>query len=347
MGREGFALIAVLWLLVALSAVGMHAALETRTERLASANLLDQARSREVALAGSEYARSRLTAALLDRAEQLRSEVQSSQNRAGGGRSRTQSVQSMFRSSDPIDDPWTDPAGLVVQEMVLGDARFTLYLRDADAALNPSGADAEMLTNFFSQGLGLDYAAADRLAQSILDWQDEDDLPRIGGAESEEYLEAGAAILPPNRPFGRIEELRYVLGMTQEIYDAAAPHLTLLSSGRINVNAAPEEVLLAAPGMTPAIAQEIQQLKNTGYYARDFEQLLSGLSPSSRGQLSAVQRRLNARLSFRTDQVEIVSEGGVEGSAIRTRVRMIVGQRIQTEGGVANVGAVVLAKEID
>jgi general secretion pathway protein K len=338
----------VLWLLVGLSAVGVHAALETRTERLASANLLDQARSREIALAGSEYARSRLTAALLDRAEQLRSEVQSSQNRSGGGgRSRTQSVQSMFRNSDPIDDPWTDPAGLVVQEMVLGDARFTLYLRDADAALNPNGADAEMLTNFFSQGLGLDYAAADRLAQAILDWQDEDELPRVGGAEAEEYMDAGAAILPPNRPFGRLDELRYVLGMTQQIFDAAAPHLTLLSSGRINVNAAPVEVLLAAPGMTPTIAQEIQQLRNTGYYARNLEQLLAGLSPSSRGQLSVVQRRLNARLSFRTDQVEIVSEGGVEGSSIRSRVRMVVGQRIQTEGGVANVGAVILAKEID
>ena len=49
----GFALIAVLWLLVALSAIGVQAALETRTERLAAANLLDQTRSREVAMAGA------------------------------------------------------------------------------------------------------------------------------------------------------------------------------------------------------------------------------------------------------------------------------------------------------
>src|SRR5690606_34339777 len=158
------------------------------------------------AAAGAEYARARLTAAMLDRAEELRAQTRSQQNR-NQGRSRTQSVQSLFRNADPIDDTWRDPQELVLSEMAVGDARFTLRLRDTGAAFNLNEADEEMLRGFFSQGLELDYALADRITQAILDWRDEDELPRVGGGEREEYLRAGAAVLPPNRPFATIDEL--------------------------------------------------------------------------------------------------------------------------------------------
>ena len=70
--RSGFALVATLWLLIALGAVGLDAALRSRARRQAAANVLDGARARAAALAGSEYARSMLTAALLGQAEELR-----------------------------------------------------------------------------------------------------------------------------------------------------------------------------------------------------------------------------------------------------------------------------------
>jgi Tfp pilus assembly protein PilX len=66
--RSGFILVAVLWLIVALGAVGLDASLRSRTRRLAAANVLDQTRARAAAMAGTEYARSRLTAAMLDSA---------------------------------------------------------------------------------------------------------------------------------------------------------------------------------------------------------------------------------------------------------------------------------------
>src|SRR5690606_34426056 len=216
--RGGFILIAVLWLLVALGAVGLNAAMTARTERLAAANLLDAARAREVALAGTEYARSRLTAAMLDRADELRAQQRS--NRGRSSRNRNQSVRSLFRGADPRGDNWREPEQLMATEMVFGDTRFTLRVRDSGAALNLNAADAEMLRGFFSQGLRLDYALADRLAQSIMDWRDQDELPRAGGAERDDYLQAGAAVLPPNAPFSRIDELRHVLGMTPEIFEA-------------------------------------------------------------------------------------------------------------------------------
>ncbi len=320
--EEGFILIAVLWLLVALSAVGIHAGLAMRTERLAVANVLDEVHARQWAMAGAEYARSHLTAALFDRGDELRAESARAEQRPGG--TGTPGTQNVFQTVISRDDPWRDPQGLVVSQMRFGYSSFSLQLRDAQSVLNLNTADAEMLTNFFSQGLGLDYAQADRLAQAISDWRDEDDIPRVGGAEREEYLRAAAPMLPPNRYFADLDELRYVLGMSPEICEAALPYLTLQNSGRINVNAAPEPVLLALPGMTPAAVQEVLRFRESGYYPSSTRELLGILPGGMGGYLQSVGRRFSTRVTFRTSEVEIVSEGGLEGSPVVARVRYIV-----------------------
>ena len=334
--REGFILITVLWLLVALGAVGLNAAMRFRTERLATANLLDEARGREAANAGAEYARARLVGAALDRAEELRAETRAQQARS---RSRTQSVESLFRNASPLDDVWREPQELVIGEKVLGDASFSLRLRDTGAAFDLNAADEEMLRGFFSLGLDLDYALADRITQAILDWRDEDELPRLGGAEREEYLRAGAAILPANRPFTTVDELRHVLGVTPEIFAAARPHLILISSGRINVNAAPEAVLMGLPGMTETAAREIVQLRAAGTFPDDTNALLGSLSAASSTPLRAAGRRFSQRVSFRTTEVEILSEGRVQGSPIGSVLRVILTR--------TDDGAAVIAKEFE
>ncbi len=332
--RAGFILISVLWLLVALSAVGLHAGLQLRTERLAAANQLDDARARAAAGAGVEYARSRLTSAMLDRADELRAQSAQAQRGQGG---RTFSVDRLFRASDPLEDPWRDPEELVVPEMAFGDARFALRLRDTAAALNLNAADEEMLRNFFSLGLGVEYQTADRLAQAILDWRDEDDLARPGGAERDDYLRAGAAVLPANRPFAELEELRHVMGMTPEIYERALPFLTLTGVGRINVNAAPEPVLLALPGMTPALAREILAMREGGApLPRSTGQLIRLLS----GEAEVIRRNpqaFNNRVVYATNEVEITADGQVEGSPVVARVRVIVSR--------SSGGALVVSRE--
>ena len=83
--REGFVLIAVLWLLVALGAVALDAALRSRARNLTAANFVDEARARGAAQAGVEYARSRLTAAVRDREEELRGRRGGRNNRRGAG----------------------------------------------------------------------------------------------------------------------------------------------------------------------------------------------------------------------------------------------------------------------
>jgi general secretion pathway protein K len=223
-----------------------------------------------------------------------------------------------------MEDPWRDPQELVLSEMTFGDARFSLFVRDAATVVNLNAATEEMLRNFFSQGLELDFAQADRLTQAVLDWRDSDDIPRVNGAERDQYLRAGAAVLPPNRGFPDVDELRHVLGMTPEIFAEALPYLSLRGSGRVNVNAAPEPVLLALPGMSRAAAQELLRMRDAGIFPTSTQELLRALPAAVSRPIQAAQQAFNSRVSFRTDEVEIISDGHVEGSAVESRVRLTV-----------------------
>ena len=339
-GRGGFVLVAALWLLVALGAVGLDAALRSRTRRLAAANQLDETRAREAALAGTEYARSRLTAAMLDRADELRSDALSrARSNRAQRRAATSSVRSLFRRSDPAEDPWREPQELVVPDMLFGDARYTLNLRDTGEALNLNDADGDVLRRFFAQGLRLDYAHADRLAQAILDWRDEDELPRVNGGEREQYLHEHMPMLPPNRDFAELDELRHVMGMTPELYRAARPYLTVIGSGDVNVNAAPEPVLLALPGMTPAAVAELLRLRESGETPRNSNQLRAILPASVRAAIDADLERFDRMTTFTTNEVEIRADGRVEGSPIQARARVIVAR--------SNTGAVVVWRKVE
>ena len=125
--RDGFALVAALWLLVALGSVGLQAALASRTRRQATANLLDEVRARAAVVAGTEYARSRLTAAMLGQAEELRAEAMAQSRGRNQRRVATSSISRLYRSVNPLEDPWREPRDLMVPEMAFGDARYALF----------------------------------------------------------------------------------------------------------------------------------------------------------------------------------------------------------------------------
>lgn len=333
-GREGFALVAALWLLVALGAVGLHTALASRARRQAAANLLDEVRARNAVLAGTEYARSRLTAAMLGRAEELRAEAMAQIGSSRGRRRLANlSTRRLFRSADPLEDPWREPQELMVSEMAFGDARYGILLRDVGSALNLNEATEEMLRNFFSRGLGLDFADADEIAQSILDWRDEDEIPRINGGEREAYLAAEALVLPPNRDFVEVDELRHVRGMTPEIYIMAAPFLTLLGAGQINLNSAPEPVLLALPGLDRGVVTELLELREAGILPRSDTELRRVMSEAALEALGGQGRNFFDIRSYTTNEVEILAQGWVDGSVVEVTSRVVV-RRGDTEARV-------------
>ncbi|MEE3117929.1 MAG: type II secretion system minor pseudopilin GspK [Pseudomonadota bacterium] len=80
----------------------------------------------------------------------------------------------------------------------------------------------------------------------LIDWQDENDQTISAyGAEDGQYLSAEPGYRAGNQPFASVTELRLIDGMTEEIYQALAPHVAALpvSGLGINVNTATGAVL--------------------------------------------------------------------------------------------------------
>jgi hypothetical protein len=113
-----------------------------------------------------------------------------------------------------------------------------------------------------------------------------------------------------------------------------------VGSGRINVNSAPEPVLLAVPGMTPAAATALMALRESGQVPRNMEELRTLIPASASSALrdDEDQGFMNTT-TFSTNEVDILSEGRVEGSPIRVVAHVIVAR--------SNTGAVVVWQRID
>jgi type II secretory pathway component PulK len=277
---------------------------------------------------------------MLGRVDELRAQAAEAANtQAARNRVNRMDMQSLFRQSDPATDPWREPAELVPPTYTLGDLPITLELRDTGAGLNPNQADENMLRQFLAEGLRIDFNQADKLAQAILDFRDQDDIPRVNGGEREEYIEEGLPVLPANRDFAEVAELRHVLGMTTELFDEIRPYLTMVSSGRININAAPEPVLLALPGFTPAGATAVLRARQSGTLARNVTELRALLPSSAQAELTRYQQQFTRRVAYTTDEVEINAEVDLPGSPISARARVVVARGAS--------GAVVVWRKVD
>lgn len=111
---------------------------------------------------------------------------------------------------------------------------------------------------FMEQFRGTDFL---RVIHNIADWIDADIESRNGGDEQSPYGErAIPGVVPANQPFKSIEELNWVAGMNDALFDAIAPAVTLYGSKGINVNLAPKEVFSAfGPAFTPERIDRIMQ----------------------------------------------------------------------------------------
>src|SRR5699024_9164997 len=127
-----------------------------------------------------------------------------------------------------------------------GAAEVEIRVTDESGKIDLNSADPELLSNLFISR-GMEETEAWYLADAIADWRDEDDLPRLYGAELAEYESAGYPYGPANEPFGSVDELQQVIGMSWDLFKELEPMLTVDSSGRFNPAFASAEVLAADP----------------------------------------------------------------------------------------------------
>ena len=148
---------------------------------------------------------------------------------------------------DTLDEIWSRAA----LPITLGDGEVQVTIEDEERKINlnrlmlPNGnaPDEKRLAVFqrLLDTLGIDRAVAD----AVLDWLDLDENPHAGGAESSYYLGLPNPYRAKNDLFDTIGELRLVRGVTSEVFEKLRPFVTVSSSGMVNINTAPKEVLMS------------------------------------------------------------------------------------------------------
>jgi len=161
---------------------------------------------------------------------------------------------------DTLDQIWSRP----VPPIELGEGTILVTVEDEERKINlnrlvlPNGnaPDEQRLAVFRKLLTNLDIDPS--IADAVVDWLDNDDTPRVGGAESSYYLSLPYPYRAKNDLFDTLDELRLVRGMTPERFEKLKPFATIYSSGKVNINTAPKEVLMAlSAGQDAADAGEI------------------------------------------------------------------------------------------
>lgn len=294
----GFALVAALWLIVAVGVLIAEFGLQSRVRRLSTINAVAEARARAAASAGVEHAVARLW--------KLAEEAERPQG------------HSAFARWNRIDRLLADLDSVALAS----DAHYRVRASDVGRRLSLNAASSAELRRLFTAA-GVDRHAAEIAAQSILDWRDADDLHRLHGAEWEDhYRHLTPPVRPRNGEFRSVGELRRVRGIGG-IYERIAPFLTVLGDGRVNLNAAPPQVLAALPGLTPEAVDLILSRRSLAPLTNLFE-LEPHLSPASRHVFLHEFAALAARASFAPRQIEVRATGAAGGSDLRVTVRALV-----------------------
>jgi type II secretory pathway component PulK len=301
--RPGFAMLAALWLVVAIAAVVLQFSLEARERRVLGLDASDRGMGR----AAAEGALAQM---------QARLEEASRQTLGRGG-----NLAARLRGSDP----WLGVDSIYSGTYQVDSMPVEVRIGDLGAVLNINSLSETEITNFFSR-LTRNFPLSEELAQSIMDWRDADSLARPRGGERDQYLKEELLVLPANAPFREVEELLLVRAMTPEIYAMAAPYLTTRGASTINVNTAPEPVLASVAGMTDALVAGILAARSGGRRIDNLSQVLgnTGGGRGGGGQQNAVLQRLQSRFSTSTTQVELSITAYPTPSARPTRLLAVL-----------------------
>lgn len=208
--QRGIALVVVMWVLVLLSITVGIYAILARTESLQARFLFDETAARYAAEAGIHRA--------------------------------------VFEMRSPdLETKWV-PDGRTYR-LEFGGAEIEISIVDESGKIDINQADEELLSRFFISR-GVEEVEAWHLADAILDWRDADDIPRLYGAEIDDYLAAGYPYGPANENFHSVDDLQQVIGMSWELFQQVASSLTVNSHSRqVNPAFAQADVLAAFPDM--------------------------------------------------------------------------------------------------
>lgn len=254
--RRGVALIAALWLVVAIAVVALQFSLAAKERRVLGLSAAERGVGRGAALGALALTQAQLDYLL-----------------------RVAPTNAAALSGTRSGDPWLGADSIYSVPVYVDSMRVDVQLLDLGRRLNINDLTEDQFRTFFSYVLN-DYTTADHLAQTIMDWTDVDDIARPNGDEQDGYIKKGLLALPANGPFRSVDELLDVEGMTPAIYAQVAPYLTVFGTGTVNINDAPVPVLRAIPGMTDQILSNILNQRSRGLRISSIAQVVPGYAPA-------------------------------------------------------------------
>ena len=221
---------------------------------------------------------------------------------------------------DSLKDAW---AGDI--EGGLADGTFAISVTDEERRININKASYDVLKNFLEIAGDATSQDAEDIADSIIDWRDEDDDTRKNGAEDGYY-----SILHPGYPcknsdFESVEELLLVKGMTEEIFEKMRDMATVYGEGAVNINTA-DGLILQSLGMTEELAGKIISFRDDNVFedVKTITSVLSEIEDLSGGEITRLNRIFAAgQFCVRSDNFKGESSGSIKKSSEAIRITFI------------------------
>jgi type II secretory pathway component PulK len=285
--RDGFALLAVLWMLGGGAALGALLMLSTRHAQQVAINRVGLARARWIAEGCVERAR-----VAVDE----------------------------WTGARAIDDSVWAHLDRIVRASPLTRG-CDLAIVPAGTTLDVNRASDAALRRLFTSA-GLSATAADSLVDAVLDWRDADDDPRVSGAERRWY-ETARRIPPRNADVASAEELATIRGLEARPEIAS---MLGTAPGRIVLSHAPLPVLATLPGITPAALAELERRRAVGDSVIDVVRLGAVLDSAASSSLLAQIAALNELATPLPDAWLIAaraSDGGTRALSARLELRVV------------------------
>lgn len=271
MNEKGIALVLILWVLALLSVIAGEFSYAMRTEVNITRNVMEQTQAYYVALAG-------INAAI---GELIRNDVIRQRLAPSDERTKMEWGRGRAEEEEPAEDEGRWRINVDMAPVSFGAGEFRVRIDNESGKININGAN-EQLLKMMMDAFDMKDEERSIIVDSILDWRDKDDLHRTNGAENAYYNALAEPYDCKNDAFDSVEELLMVRGITRELYDGGLKQMVSVvrppknnektiagfkqyrvDFNKINLNAAPREILLALPSMTEDLALEMMAHRDT------------------------------------------------------------------------------------
>jgi general secretion pathway protein K len=294
-GRPGFALMTVLWIMVAAVVVALTGTLAARDNVEAARNRIDAERAAWRANDCLERARAAVDEAV-------------AKARGEGATLR------LWRAVDRA----------ILESPVVTADGCALRIEAAGSHLDVNAADAQQLVTLFR---ALNLSDAEGLADRLLDWRDADDDERPGGAEHDWYA-THVRVGPRNAPFADAKEIKRVAGFEDT---GVVDEVLGVEPGRICINTAPTAVLAVIPGFTPELLSRIAFERESGRQVNDVLSLSAAISRPSADSVLAHYPDIARLTTVNPEAWIIVARGGAGAPgtpeiSVFAEVRLVLGE---------------------